>query len=201
MVMFFSLPAPPQDHEPTISSIISLPICEPIFISPTSYRNSPMGPPPFISFPRNFALTGALISHWGTRFCILYIFPTFIHYLLYRRLYFPSFTFVVTIGDLLSFWPHATHVTLGWSITSHFPPPTSSMFSEYYPGHLPLPSEFVHLVQPLAQLIPDLVVPLTLDLVTRLRPFILSYTLQPRAVLSPPISRLRLCTSATSPPQ
>jgi hypothetical protein len=74
------------------------------------------------------------------------------------------------------------------------------MFSEYYPGHLPLPYEFVHLVQPLAQLIPDLVVPLTLDLVTRLQPFILSYTLQPRVVLSLPISRLHLCTSATSPP-
>jgi hypothetical protein len=75
------------------------------------------------------------------------------------------------------------------------------MFSEYYPGHFPLSSEFVHLVQPLAQLIPDLVVPLTLDLVTWLRPVILSYTLQPRVVLSPPISRLCLCTSATSPPQ
>jgi hypothetical protein len=75
MVMFF-LPAPPQDHEPTISSTISLPICEPIFISPTSYRNSPMGPPPFISFPRNFC------PPWGTHFTLghpflyLYIFPT-----------------------------------------------------------------------------------------------------------------------------
>jgi hypothetical protein len=74
MVMFF-LPAPPQDHEPTISSTISLPICEPIFISPTSYRNSPMGPPPFISFPRNFC------PPWGTHFTLghpflyLYIFP------------------------------------------------------------------------------------------------------------------------------
>ena len=96
--------------------------------------------------------------------------------------------FVVTIGDPLSFWPHATHVTLGWSLTSHFPPSASSMFSEYYSGHLPLSSEFVHLVQPLAQLIPDLVVPLTLDLVTRLQPFILSYTLQPREILSLPIS-------------
>ena len=69
------LPAPPQDHEPTISSTISLPICEPIFISPTSYRNSPMGPPPFISFPRYFCPT------WGTHFALghsflyLYIFP------------------------------------------------------------------------------------------------------------------------------
>ena len=50
MVMFFFLPAPQQDHEPTISSTISLPIYEPISISPTSYRNPPMGLPPFISF-------------------------------------------------------------------------------------------------------------------------------------------------------
>jgi hypothetical protein len=186
MVMFCSLPAPPQDHEPTISSTISLPICEPIFVSPTSYRNSPMGPPPFISFPRNFC------PPWGTHFTLghpflyLYIFPKFIHYLLYKRRLFPVFTVIVTVGDLLSFWPHATHVTLGWSITSHLPPPTSSISSEYYSGHLPLSSEFVHLVPPLAQLIPDLVVPLTLDLVTRLRPRLLSCTLQPRAVWSLP---------------
>jgi hypothetical protein len=60
---------------PPFHPSISLPICEPIFISPTSYRNSPMGPPPFISFPEISALPGALISHWGTHFCILYIFP------------------------------------------------------------------------------------------------------------------------------
>jgi hypothetical protein len=80
------------------------------------------GPHPSSFFSEISALLGALISHWGTRFCILHIFPTFIHYLLYRRLYFPSFTFVITIRDLLSFWPHATPVTLGWSITSHFHP-------------------------------------------------------------------------------
>jgi hypothetical protein len=121
MVMFF-LPAPPQDHEPTISSTISLPICEPIFISPTSYRNSPMGPPPFISFPRNFC------PHWGTHFTLghpflyLYIFPQFIHYLLYKRLYSQSlllssplatcFPFGHTqpmsplVGALLLIYPH-----------------------------------------------------------------------------------------------
>jgi hypothetical protein len=167
MVMFF-LPAPPQDHEPTISSTISLPICEPLFISPTSYRNSPMRPPPFISCSRNLCPT------WGTHFTLghsfLYLYisppPPIIHYLLYKRLlFFLSLLFVVTVGDLLSFWPHATHVTLGWSITSHFPLSASSISSEYYPGHLPLSSEFVHLVPPLAQLIPDLVVPMTLDLV------------------------------------
>jgi hypothetical protein len=72
---YFFLPAPPQDHEPSISSTISFPICEPIFISPTSYRNSPMGPPPFISFPRKFC------PPWGTHFTLghpflyLYISP------------------------------------------------------------------------------------------------------------------------------
>jgi hypothetical protein len=146
------------------------------------------GPHPSSVFPEISALPGALISHWGTRFCICTSFPQIIHYLLYKRLYFQLFAFVVTVGDLLSFWPHATHVTLGWSITSHLPPPASSISSEYYPGHLPLSSEFVHLVPPLAQLIPDLVVPLTLDLVTRLRPRLLSCTLQPRAVWSLPTS-------------
>jgi hypothetical protein len=161
----FFLPAHPQDHEPSISSTISLPIYEPLFISPTSYRNSPMGPPPFISFLEVSALTGALISHWGTRFCIctysphlfiIYCTNAFISSLYFcRHRWRPTFLF----------WPHATHITLGWSITSHFPLTASSISSEYYPGHLPLSSEFVHLVPPLTQLIPDLVVPMTLDLV------------------------------------
>jgi hypothetical protein len=51
------------------------------------------GPHPSSVFPEISALPGALISHWGTRFCILYIFPTFIHYLLYKRLYFPVLYF------------------------------------------------------------------------------------------------------------
>jgi hypothetical protein len=187
MVLFF-LPAPPQDHEPSISSTISLPICEPIFISPTSYRNSPMGPPPFISFPRNFC------PPWGTHFTLghpflyLYIFPKL--FIIYCTNTFISSHLLLSslLATCFLFWPHATHVTLGWSIASHLPLPASSISSEYYPGHLPLPSEFVHLVPPLAQLITGLVVPLTLDLVTRLRPLIISYTLQPRAVLSLPTS-------------
>jgi hypothetical protein len=188
MVMFF-LPAPLQDHEPTISSTISFPICEHIFISPTSYRNSPMGPPPFILFSKKFMPslghsfhTGAPVSvfvHFSEKLFIIYCTNAFI---------FQLFTFVVTVGDLLSFWPHTTHVTLGWRITSHLPSPASSISSEYYPGHLPLPSEFVHLVLPLAQLILGLGIPLTLDLVTRLWPLFISYILQPRAVLSLPTS-------------
>ena len=146
-----------------------------------------MGPPPFISFHGISASPGAFILHWGTRFCILYIFPTFILSCT-NTCILQSFTFVVTVGGLPSFWPHATHVTLGWIITYHLPLPASSISSEYSTGHLPLPSEFVHLVPPLAQLIIGLVVPLTLNLVARLRPLFISSILQPRPVLSLPTS-------------
>jgi hypothetical protein len=146
------------------------------------------GPHPSSVFHEVFSLPGALISHWGTRFCICTFFPKLFIIYCTNAFILQSFTFVVTVDGLLSFWPHATHVTLGWSITSHFPPPASSISSEHYPGHLPLSSEFVHLVPPLAQLTPDLVVPLTLDLVTRLRPRLLSCALQPRAVWSLPTS-------------
>jgi hypothetical protein len=85
----FVLPAHPQAHEPSISPTISLPICEPLSISPTSYRNSPMGPPPSILFFHEvFALPGALISHWGTRFCICTFFPKLFHHFFYKPLYF-----------------------------------------------------------------------------------------------------------------
>jgi hypothetical protein len=163
----FVLTAPPQDHEPSISSTISLPICEPLSISPTSYRNSPMGPPPFISFHDIYASPGAFIKHWGTRFCILYIFPTFIYYFLVQTPFITNLCFCRHRWRpaFLFFWPHATHVTLGWSIPSHFPLLTSSISSEHDPGLLPLSSAFIYFVPPLAQLTSDLVVPMTLDLV------------------------------------
>jgi hypothetical protein len=124
--------------------------------------------------------TGVPVSvfvHFPPKLFIIYCTNTFI---------FRHFLFSSPLATCFLFWPCATHVTLGWSIASHFPLPASSISSEYFIGHLPLPSEFVHLVSPLAQLILGLGVPLTLDLVTRLRPLIISYTLQPRAVLSLP---------------
>ena len=170
---FYFLPTPPQDHEPFISSTLSFPICEPTLISPTSYRNSRMGPPPFISFPRQFCPLGARISHRGTRFCICTFSPKL--FIIYCTNTFISSHYILCHHHwrLAFFWPHTTHVTLGWSITYHLPLPTSSISSEYSIGHLPIPSELVHLVPPLAQLITGLVVPLTLDLVTRLRPLFL----------------------------
>jgi hypothetical protein len=183
------LPAHPQDHEPSISSIISWPICKPIFISPTSYRNSPMGPPTLHQFSQKFLPslghsfhTGAPVSVFCTSFPHLFIISCT------NTFYYQPFILSSPLTTYFPFWPHATHVTLGWSITSHLPPPASSISSEHYLGHLPLSSEFVHHVPPLAQLIHDLVVPLTLDLVTRLRPRLLSCTLQPRAVWILPTS-------------
>jgi hypothetical protein len=101
---FYFLPAPPQDHEPFISSTLSLPICEPTLISPTSYRNSPMGPPPFINFPRQFFPPWCTHFTLGHPFLYLYFFPQ--NYLLFivQIPLFPVITFfVVTVGDFLSF--------------------------------------------------------------------------------------------------
>jgi hypothetical protein len=147
------------------------------------------GPHPSSVFQAHYALRGPPISHWGTRFCICTFLPNYSLFIVQTPL-FPviTFSFCRHLWRLASFWPHATHVTLGWSITYHLPLPASSISSEYPTGHLPLPSEFVHFVPPLAQLITGLVVPLTLDLVTRLRPLFISYILQPRAVLSLPTS-------------
>jgi hypothetical protein len=69
----FVLPAHPQAHEPSISPNISLPICEPIFISPTSYRNLPMGPPPSICFHQYLCPTR------GTHFTLGHPFLYFVH--------------------------------------------------------------------------------------------------------------------------
>jgi hypothetical protein len=73
------------------------------------------------------------------------------------------------------FLANATHVSLGWGTPYHLPLMASSISFEYPTGHLPMPSEFFHFVLPLAQLIPCLVVPLTLDLVERLQPLFTSH--------------------------
>jgi hypothetical protein len=150
----------------------------PLSVCPSANRSSfylphtetcQWGPhPPFV-FTNIYALPGALILHWGTRFCILYIFPKIIYQSLYKHLHFRPFP-LRYFGHhhwrpSFLFWPYATHVTLGWSITSHSPSPASSISSEYYQVTYHLSSEFVHLVLPLAQLILGLGVPLTLNLV------------------------------------
>jgi hypothetical protein len=104
--------------------------------------------------------TGAPVSVFCTSFPHLFII------LLYKHLLFPTFVFVVPLATCFPFWPHATHVTLGWSIPSHFPLLTSSISSEHNPGLSPVSSAFIYFVPPLAQLTSDLVIPMTLDLVS-----------------------------------
>jgi hypothetical protein len=171
MVLFF-LPASPQDHEPSISSTISLPICEPIFIFTYHIQKLTNGAPTLHLFSKKFLPSLGHSFHTGEPISVFVHFSHLIHYLLYKHLYFRSLHFLLSspLVTCFLFWPHATHVTLGWSIASHFPLPASFISSEHYTGHLPLPFEFVHLVPPLAQPITRLVIPLTLNLVTWLRP-------------------------------
>jgi hypothetical protein len=126
----------PPFHPPSVCPSANL---SPLHLPHTETRQ--WGPHPSSVSQEVFALSGALISHWGTCFCILYIFPKFIYSSLYKHLYFQSFPVIYfrrhRWRPSFLFWPHATHVTLGWSLTSHLPPSASSIFSEYYPGHLP----------------------------------------------------------------
>jgi hypothetical protein len=166
----FILPAHPQAHEPSISPTISLPICEPTFISPTSYRNPPMGPPPSICFHQYLCPTR------GTHFTLGHPFLYFVHlsqnYLLVIVQtplfsgHFHFVTLVITIGDLLSCFGHMQPMSplVGASLLIH--PHWHRLYlhsTTQVTYHLS--SEFVHLVPPLAQLILGLGIPLTLDLV------------------------------------
>jgi hypothetical protein len=149
-----------------------------------------MGPPPSIRFHQHFRPTR------GTHFTQGHPFLYFVHlsqiYSLYKHLYSqpfplrysghhhwrPSSLFGNTqpmsplVGASLLIHPHRHRLCL-----------QSTTQVTYH-----LSSEFVHLVPPLAPLILGLGVPLTLDLVTWLRPLFVSYILQPRAFLSLPTS-------------
>jgi hypothetical protein len=144
------------------------------------------GPHPSSVFHEISALPGALISHWGTRFCICTSFPNlFIIYCtnaLFSVIYCchrwrPAFL-LATCNPCHPWLEHYFSFPLAGII----------YIFRVLPRSLPIPSKFVHLVLPLAQLILGLGVPLTLDLVTRLQPLFVSYILQPRAVLSLPTS-------------
>jgi hypothetical protein len=128
-----------------------------------------MGPPTSTSSPRKMRPNQPKHITLGHPFLYLYTHPK-LFFINCKRPLFPAFTylFVITFDDFLPFLENATHVTLGWGTPYHLLLLTSSIYSEYPTGHLPLLSEFVHFVSPLAQLIPCLVAPLTLDLFERL---------------------------------
>jgi hypothetical protein len=133
-----------------------------------------MGPPPYISSLSKLCPTRANHITLGHSFFYLYTSPQlFVIYCTNAfisncHITFSSSPFTI----FFPFWTNTTHVTLGWGTTYHPPLPTSSISSEYPTGHIPLPSKFDHFVPPMAQLIPCLVIPLTLDLVEWLRPLL-----------------------------
>ena len=155
-------------------------------------------PTPHLFFNQLVPSSGQSILHWGTHFCICIIIPTKFLILFIIKPLFPTFyiAFCHHLWQPSSFLENETHVALSCGIPYHLLFLTSSIYSEYPIGHLPLLSEFVHFVPPLAQLIPCLVVPLTLDLVERLQTLIPHIYPQPRAVLSLHASWLHPCTSS-----
>jgi hypothetical protein len=159
-----------------------------------------MGPPPSISSPSKLCPNRPNHFALGHPFLYLYTHPQlfFIHLVLVKSLCFQHLPIFLSppLATFLPFLENATHVTLGWGTPYHLLPLTSSIYSECPTGHLPMLSEFVHFVPPLAQLIPCHVVPLTLDLVDRLWSLILRIYPQPRVVLSLHTSYLHPCTSS-----
>jgi hypothetical protein len=137
----------------------------------------PWGPHPPPVFQANCAPPGPTMLHWGTHFCICTLIPNYSLFIVQMPLL-PTFT--------LPFCRHPWRpsslfcktqpmLSLVGALLLIYPLTTSSISSEHPTGHLPMPSEFVHFVPPLAQLIPYLVVPLTLDLVERLQPLFTSH--------------------------
>jgi hypothetical protein len=134
----------------------------------------------FLPYQGHSFYTGAPVSVFCTSFPKLFIIHctnTFI------PSHFHFATLVITVGDLLSFFGNTQPMSplVGASLLIHPHWHRLSLQSTTQVTYR-LSSEFVHLVLPLAQLSPGLVVPLTLDLVTWLRPLFLSYILQPKAV-------------------
>jgi hypothetical protein len=103
-----------------------------------------MGPPPFISFHDIYASPGAFINHWGTRFCILYIFPTFILFCCTNTCYYQP---LFLSSPLATCFPvlATRNPCHPWLETpfSFFLILTSSISSEHNPGLLPLSSALI----------------------------------------------------------
>jgi hypothetical protein len=147
----------PPFHPPSVCPSANLP---PFHLPHTETRQ--WGPHPssicmtFLPPLGHSFYTGAPVSVFCT-------FP--IYFSCTNTCYYKPLLLASPLAPYFPFWPYAPHVTLGWSLPSHFPLLTSSISSEHDPGLLPLSSAFIYFVPPLAQLTSDLVVPMTLDLV------------------------------------
>jgi hypothetical protein len=151
----------PPFHPPSVCPSANL---SPFHLPHTETRQ--WGPHPssvFTTFmpPLGHSLnTGAPVSVFCTSFPHLFII------LLYKHLLLPTFVFVVTVGDLLSFFGHTQPMSplVGASLLI-YPHRHRLCLQSTTQVFYHLSSEFTYLVPPLAQLTSDLVVPMTLDLV------------------------------------
>ena len=162
------------------------------------------GPHPSSVFQEISALPGALISHWGTRFCICTFFQNYSLFIVQTPLFpvicfcchcwRPAFLFGHTqpvsplVGVSLLIYPYRHRLCL-----------QSTTQVVYH-----LSSEFTYLAPPLAQLTSDLVVPMTLDLVPTVAatPYIMhpptKGSLESSHFLTSSMSLCRLITSVDS---
>jgi hypothetical protein len=147
----------PPFHPPSVCPSANL---SPFHLPHTETRQ--WGPHPSSSFPATLPPLGHSL-HWGTRFCILYIFPACIF--LYKPCYYKPLFLSSPLTTCFPFGHTQPMSPLVGVFLLIFPLLTSSISSEHDPGHLPPSSAFIYLVPPLAQLTSDLVVPMTLDLV------------------------------------
>jgi hypothetical protein len=149
-----------------------------------------MGSPPSTYFPRNLCPHRPSHLTLGHPFLYLHTCPKlfFIHLVIVQNLCFQFYIVFCRHLWRTSFPRKETHVSLGWGIHYLLLLLISSINPEYTIVHVPLISEFVHFVTPLAQFNPSLVVPLTLDSVEWLLPLILQKYPQPREALSLPVS-------------
>jgi hypothetical protein len=134
----FILTAPPQDHEPSISSTIRFAHLRTSLYFTYLIQKLTNGAPTLHPFFTKFLPSLGHSFHTGAPVSVfVHISPNYFITSCTNPCILRSFTLVVTIGGMPSFWPHATHVTLGWSISYHLPSPASSISLDYYPGHLP----------------------------------------------------------------
>jgi hypothetical protein len=102
---FYFLPAPPQYHEPSISSTISLPICEPILHFTYLIQKLTNGAPTLHQFSKKILPSLGHSFHTGAPVSVFVHFSPNYSLFIVQTPLFPviTFSFVVTVGDLLPF--------------------------------------------------------------------------------------------------
>jgi hypothetical protein len=151
----------PPFHPPSVCPSANL---SPFHLPHTETRQWGPHPPSF--FHKVFALPGALISHWGTHFCICAFFSQIISLLLVQTpVIYSHLPLSSPLAACLPFGHTQPMSPLVGTLLIIHPHQHCLYLQSTTQVTYPLSSEFTYLVSPLAQLTSDLVVPMTLDLV------------------------------------